>query len=54
MYNITKTWKFKRDYKKIRFNKNIETELRKVLNILVLWKKLPAKFNFAGFFSNKK
>ena len=44
MYKLRKTWKFKKDFKKYLFNKNNQIELKKVLNILIRWEKLPKKY----------
>ncbi len=44
MYNIKQSTQFKKDYKKIINDQKIKTELRKVLDIINNWEKLPTKY----------
>lgn len=43
-YEVKKTTKFKKDYKKFNHDEKIVLELRKVLTIISNWGKLPEKY----------
>lgn len=44
IYEIKKTTKFKKDYKRFNYDEKIVLELRKVLTIISNWEKLPDKY----------